>query len=121
MKIISRSVTHPKSTMVIEMSQPIDQEIQIITEINKLNIARGDKMRDFLKEYDAKFHDPEIKKVQENCEKNIGHKWVEDGYTIGGFKIRKCELCHLTEIIHKSTDTRCPPLHSSTSVQLERY
>lgn len=103
------------------MSQLTDQELQIITERNKLDITRGDKMREFLKEYDAKFHDPEIKKLQEICEKTVGHKWIEDGYTIGGFKTRKCELCQLTEIIHKTTDTRYPLPYSETSVQLERY
>lgn len=98
-----------------------DQELQIITERNKLDIVRGDKMREFLKEYDANFHDPEIKKLQETCEKTVGHKWIEDGYTIGGMKSNKCELCHLTKIIHKSTDTRYPSPYSETSVQLERY
>jgi hypothetical protein len=107
--------------MEIKMSQLTDQEFKIITEINKLNIARGDKMREFLKEYDAKFHDPEIKKVQENCEKTIGHKWIKDGDTICGLEANKCELCKLTKIIHNPTDTRYPSIHSPTSVQLERY
>lgn len=103
------------------MQKLTDQELQVITERNKLDIARGDKLREFLKEYDAKFHEPEIKKIQENCEKTVGHKWVQDGYTIGGFEIKKCQLCHLTKIIHKPTDTRYPPPHSNTSIQLERY
>lgn len=107
--------------MEIKMQKLTDQELQIITERNKLDIARGDKMREFLKEYDAKIHDPEIKKLQETCEKTVGHKWIEDGFTIGGFKVKKCELCHSTIIIHKSIDTRYPSPYSETSVQLERY
>lgn len=103
------------------MKQLTEQELKITTERNKLDIARGDKLREFLKEYDAKFHEPEIKKIQENCEKIVGHKWVQDGYTIGDFEIKKCELCHLTKTIHKPTDTRYPPPYSDTSVQLERY
>jgi hypothetical protein len=83
------------------MKELTDQEYQIVTERNKLNIARGDKMRVFLKEYDSKFHEPEIKKIQETCEKTIGHKWIDNGYTLFGIKMEKCELCHLT----KSTTT----------------
>lgn len=101
--------------MEIEMQKLTDQEIQIVTERNKLDIARSDKMREFLKEYDAKFHDPEIKKLQETCEKTIGHKWIKDGYTIGGLESNKCELCNLTKTIHKPTDTRYPLPYSNTS------
>lgn len=97
-----------------------EQELQIITEINKLEIARGDKMREFLKEYDKQTHDPEIKKVRENCEKIIGHKWIKDGYTFGGLEMQKCELCQLTKTIHAPTETRYPYPFSNTSVFLER-
>jgi hypothetical protein len=71
-------------------------------------------MREFLREYDATTHEPELKKIQENCKNLTGHKWIESGYTIGGLEMKKCKLCHLTKIIHTPTDTRHPFPHSST-------
>lgn len=48
-------------------------------EKSRLERERGVKLREFLADYDSKVYNPNIKQLQENCEK-LGHEYSFHGY-----------------------------------------
>lgn len=68
----------------------------IRTEKLKLDRERRQKLEKFLDEYDGKFYDPELKKLQENCEK-LGHNFVFTNFGPVGDAFYHCEHCGKTK------------------------
>jgi hypothetical protein len=70
---------------------------QIYDEKLKLWEERNSKMREFLRDYDNRIHNPAMKKIRQECEK-IGHKFSFHGYNlVRSHRLYKCDYCGISK------------------------
>lgn len=81
-----------------------DPTFDIATKVQELRVQRHNSLVAWSEKYDHDTYYPALRLLQARCG-DVGHRWLDDGYSIGGtHKFLKCLVCRMHESRELTSD-----------------